>query len=292
MEIISNFESDIKKVVLNELSINGFDVSELEDDRVLISYLEFRKRQFKLNKRIVYQSKSFNCPNNRLVGWKKLKSHIENGDDIRHYQSKRSDDIEFKDSMLNEWGGYHFHLGENVEHDKWIERTNELVFAILTDNEFYAINVFKHGGWADKEIVEIIHDNWPHLIEPYKVRHGKISYSPVGNDRLVLRKNNINSAIELDDGTIYFPMGGGSTLSGDSINIVIKSQKLIRKLKYMFGEAKRYFEQKLICDGEFAKSCDEIKCCLKKDDKDNIVAYLSGREDDYFKLCSFDEFFC
>ena len=79
--------------------------------------------------------------------------------------------------------------------------------------------------WYRKELIEIIHKNWPKSIR-HALAIGVTGTSPKLNDQEVaeLRKSgNITLHLEMSDGTVYVPPGVGNTLGlvatdGSSVN--------------------------------------------------------------------------
>ncbi|HIF9534263.1 TPA: hypothetical protein ACX6S0_002622, partial [Photobacterium damselae] len=119
---------------------------------------------------------------------------------------------------------HHFHLGETME-GNFIKRTGPLLFALLVDNKFYAIGIFDHGSWADQDLVEIIHRNWPNVIDKYQIK-GIVSSSPLTEqERLYLRKVNGNSFVTVQDGTTYAPIGAGVVSAGFNVQAVISKDR-------------------------------------------------------------------
>lgn len=138
--------------------------------------------------RTVYMSNLFICPPELQNSWELLKSKIQSGEDLTPHLSRKVTNARDNDSMLNEWGIFHLHLGESLESDGFIERSGPLVFGYVTDSAFYAVNIFNHGNWTNNDIVEIIHTNWPDIISTYKNHALSISNNPSLTERATLRK--------------------------------------------------------------------------------------------------------
>jgi hypothetical protein len=157
-------------------------------------------------------------------GWQNLKKRIEAGDDITPHLSKSVDKLLYKDSMLSDWGVHHFHLGE-VLSGKLVDRTGPLLFAIVTEEIFYAIGVFSHGAWTDKKVVETIHRNWAAVVAKHR-RDDMLSVGRITESEcLALRKKHVNALVETGDGTVYMPLGGGVTSSGHNIRAIVQTDR-------------------------------------------------------------------
>ncbi|KAA0998421.1 hypothetical protein F0H41_18795 [Vibrio cholerae] len=211
----------------------GYDVSSVPDNEIPFLYFNAEQRRPEAKVRQLLLADTFSCPQNLESGWERLKGLIKSGHDLTPNLSKLVNNLNNKDSMLNDWGVHHFHLGENMKGD-FIERTGPLLFALLVEDKFYAIGIFNHGSWADQDIVEIIHRNWSSVVERYQIK-GIVSSTPLTEqERLNLRKRNANSFVTVQDGTVYAPIGGGMVSSGFNMQAVMRKdrqQKFLRNLE-------------------------------------------------------------
>jgi hypothetical protein len=188
----------------------NYDISGVNDDEIPLVYFNVEKRRIEPMKRTVKLADTFVCPKDLKSGWEKLKIEIKNGQDINPRLSKKIDDPFYKDPMLLDWGVHHFHLIENP-------RSNRILFALVTKDCFYAIGIYTHKDWAKNDVVENIHRNWPDAIAKYKIEGVDLTNNVPEEGRLVLRSKNANVFTKVSDGTVYAPLGGGSTGSGDNI---------------------------------------------------------------------------
>ncbi|MCY9865474.1 hypothetical protein OTK49_23400 [Vibrio coralliirubri] len=234
MKLKSNFFGDWINIQKDILTNHwGYDVSSVPDKEIPFVYFNAEQRRPELKVRQVVLADTFSCPTNLESGWKRLKGLIESGRDLTPNLSKLVNKLNNKDSMLNDWGVHHFHLGEKMK-GNFIERTGPLLFALLVEDKFYAIGIFNHDSWADQDIVEIIHRNWPSIVEQYQIK-GVISSTPLTEqERLTLRKKNANSNVTVQDGTVYAPIGGGMVSSGFNLQAVMtkdRQKMFLRKLE-------------------------------------------------------------
>ncbi len=142
-------------------------LSELEGqdlNGVLIHYLHWKTRIVPPRMRKVKISPEVTSDKR----WKSLKQGINglldkvrNGEDIYPYHSKRAhkngytpsqrvrdgevDSWEDKDQILNTKGFYHFHLNMNVQQSGLSERTDDVLFAFVSRDDFEAIGIFDHS---------------------------------------------------------------------------------------------------------------------------------------------------
>jgi hypothetical protein len=222
-----NFQKDI---LMNKW---GYDVSSIPDDQIPLFYFNAEQRRPEPKIRQLVLADTFYCPKNLESGWKRLKHIIESGQDLTPNLSKLINNLENKDSMLNDWGVHHFHLGQTMT-GSFIKRTGPLLFALLADDKFYAIGIFEHGSWAEQDIVEIIHHNWSGVVAQYQIKDSALSTSLTEKERLTLRKRNCNSFVTVKDGTTYAMIGGGIVSSGFNIQAVVlnhHNKKYLRDLE-------------------------------------------------------------
>ena len=288
MKIKSNFSKDLNNIFKNLFIKHNFNINNIEDNDFLLAYFNYFRRNIQPYKRKVYISDCFSCPKERLNGWNTLKHRIENGKDITNYQSKQISDIRKKDLLLNDWGIHHLHLGESLRQG-WIERTNELVFALITEEGFYAINVFSHGNWTNKDLIEIIHQNWPRLIERYKYPNEMSNQELSDKEHRILREKHINTTIKLKDGTAYFSPGSGILANGYCANDYIQIIKINRFLDELEKIINNKFQEKYSLSKELTNiKEEEIECNLYLKEDDNIYLYFK-EDNSYILLMHIDE---
>lgn len=215
MKLKADFFSDWINILRSGLVDDwGYDVSSVPDEKIPFIYFNAKKKQPEKKVRKLVLADTFFCPSEVSIGWERLKKRIEAGEDLTRNLSKKILKYEYTDSLLNDWGVHHFHLNEKTN-GEFDHGTRLLVFAWLVDDIFYAIGVFDHNSWADKDIVETMHRNWPSVLEGYKLLG--ISLEDLSEqERLVLREKNENSTVSVSDGTVYCSIGGGFNSSGFS----------------------------------------------------------------------------
>jgi len=194
------------------------------------------------------------------------------GDDLAARLSKSIDDLRYDDAMLNDWGIHHLHLGPlGVGPGAWAGRTGPLLFVFVREDRIYFLDVLRHGAgqrpWIRRDLVEIIHVNWPDVIRPYRV-------NAVGSARLsdnevaVLRSKNANAFVETRDSTLYAPLGGGYMSSGIATEALVQTDWFFATI----DESQRWAEQnaQAIRDNIFEQrgiSLTEIRIALAFDEK-------------------------
>ena len=166
----SNRIKKLKSSLIKELPFFPNDketLTELEGqdlNSVLIHYLSWKTRIVPQRIRRVRIAPEVTADKR----WKLLKPSINsllekvrNGEDIYPYHSQRAhkngytpahrvkngevDSWEDKDQILNTKGFYHFHLNMNVQPSGLSERTDDVLFAFVSRDEFQAVGIFDHS---------------------------------------------------------------------------------------------------------------------------------------------------
>lgn len=212
-----------------ELVSWGYSPSEISADELPYQFFNAAAKRIATRKRALHISDTFNCPSNMQAGWDKIKDDVLNGRDINPYLSKLVDNIDYVDATLSDFGVHHLHLGSNLN-GKYVVRTGPLLFALVTDTDFYAVGIYNHGAWVDTDIIEVIHRNWPQSIADHKlIGVGPDSITEL--ERKTIRKKGANAVVTVQDGTVYGMIGGGQTASGYTITSVIKTDYIALRLK-------------------------------------------------------------
>ena len=219
------------------------DINGLNDEEISFYYFEYCIRvpgrlpyKVNLSRELLSNSKY----NEFKEAIENIKHKAQMAEDITPYLSKGILKIKKPDKMLNDWGVLHFHLGNDMKNG-FISRTGELLFVYRDINvnpyELYFLDIFEHGDWSKRKTLEIMHNNWPNAIKHYKL-NDVIDIEPKLNDEghSRMRKANINSFVNLSDGSIYIGTGGG--LTGMGTNAVATRLK-IKYMKY-FCELEKF----------------------------------------------------
>lgn len=168
----------------------------------------------------LFISKELTCPAVYQNSFNLIKEKLLKGASVNSHLSKRLLRLDYNDSLLNDWGIYHLHLGESLENNNssFIERTGPLLFIRIDGYNAYLIDILHHGSWACQKLIKVIHDNWPKSIEKYLLKRVTgLSVALTDKDIIKMRKAGISSAIKIAPNIVYFPLGGGYSISGYSI---------------------------------------------------------------------------
>lgn len=158
------------------------------------------------------------------------------GQNVTRFLSERVDDPEFSDGLLWDFGMHHFHLSRKLKkpESKFVERSDYLLFAIITQEDAFFVDVRPHRdpeqlGWVRQDLLSIVHSNWPKLIES-KMLRGVKGTVLTDQEKRELRRKNTNHAAQLGDNAIA-PIGGGTMADGSSLLCQWWGLKLLHEIK-------------------------------------------------------------
>jgi len=218
----------------NELSGFGYSVDSYEDEVVVHTFINLLKRLVRPVPREILKSKEFQCPDDLCQGLSDVERIIAQGGDFSPYLSRLLRRPDYDDPLINHWGIHHIHLGTEMESDGFIKRTGPVLFCRFDETVAYFINVLPHGSWAKQEMVSVLHRNWPDSLRQFRL-NGVIGLAHSVSDQDVqkLRKGNVNSMVEVEEGVIYAPIGGGFATSGVSVDVVRQADYCMERLRSM-----------------------------------------------------------
>lgn len=160
---------------------------------------------------------------------------LESGKNINPLLSnkvKKLNQARNADLLRSEWGIYHLHFQEN--------RSEDLLFVYFEQNNAYLIDILKHEKpdgsvvtWTNTDLIQIMHDNWPHVIKKYILNTDSKEPILTVENRKALRRNGANTSIVVNDKTEYLPLGGGFSASKHPTKAVIESNFLYFTVKQL-----------------------------------------------------------
>ena len=130
--------------------------------------------------------------------------------------------------MIFDWGLYHFHLSAKRDPNdlRFMERSDYLLIAYINprqDDLIYFLQVRPHAAdiWTEQELVRILADNWPDVMEPYRIKGAaSLTENITDEDYKHLRKSNIATFVDLHDGRVYLGANLGLNTAGTSARAV------------------------------------------------------------------------
>lgn len=179
---------------------------------ILTMYFGIKRRLISKRPRKVFIAENLKIPIEHADSFREISRRAEAGEDLTAYQSRRfllepNED----DALLSDWGVQHLHFDAGLSPQK---RSRELLFARITEDAFYCIDISDHHGFTRQVMLEILDTNWPESIARFLLR-GDIAGESVTDEQVGrLRKANVNAFVRLPNGRSYVCIGGGRTSSG------------------------------------------------------------------------------
>lgn len=221
VQVVADFAADLRNHAASELEGAGYKIPVGDDpDRAIYVLMSLRRRWLPQRPRTVIESDALSkaklSPALR-EGVDRVRDAIERGADLRPFQSRLvTEEAEYQDLMLNDWGIHHFHLGPFHEGAKSCGRINELLFAWVEEDRALLIDVRDHSSFEEQALLEIINNEWPDVLGRFIVAIGSVDPDPRGRERRALRKAGVSLLTSLSDGKVLRPLGGGSSTDGGS----------------------------------------------------------------------------
>ncbi len=186
-----------------------------------MKFLNVAKRRIAPKPRRVLISKEFSSPPALQAGVDEVLRKAARGEDLSRHQSSRYFDPDFDDALLNDWDIHHFHpeTRPHPRNRQLVKRTGLLLFARVTDEVLYCINVFDHQSFAWQRMLGSLHRNWPESIARFRA-NGIAGETLTDSNIHTLRRSNCNTILAVEDGSAYFSPGGGCSSSGTSIIVM------------------------------------------------------------------------
>ena len=197
-------------------------------DRALYQYCDMQLRLLEPKPRKVLVSKELIVPDEARAGYEYFKSVVENGDNLLPFMSRSIADVAFKDKMIFDWGLFHFHLSTRVydKDHRFMDRSEHLLIAYVDqahDDTMYFLQIRPHipSVWTEQELVRILADNWPEVMEPYRIKGvASLTQNISDEDYKNLRNCNVTTMVDLHDGRVYLGANLGLNTTGTSARAV------------------------------------------------------------------------
>lgn len=230
---------------------------QLTDEREAIrTYTSIRHRRIRPRPRVVHEA-SYTVPAHLAGGEQQLLVKVAAGGDLWPHQSRKIGNVAAEDGMLNDYGIQHFHLGTSPDPKRphLIQGTKELLFAVVKEDDFYALGVFDHSAWSKQALLDVMQANWPQLIAPYTIQGGPhikvlgLRHNYTDEEAAKLRSVGINALQQRPDGTVHIGMGGGVTTNGKSMAATRDAIGLAGFVENLQEEALKTLETKISAAG-------------------------------------------
>jgi hypothetical protein len=233
--ITMDFFGDLVDIMRYELDAAGYKLNGKETpDEICMRYRRVTRRGVRPAIRKVLVSREFLRPPHHQAGFDLIKAKSEKGEDLKPHQTRLLKRADTDDDLLKDWGIHHFHLGTTIEADGYVNRDDALLYARVTNDTLFCIQVLDHDAFTDQQLLQILHDNWPDSITHWRVQGLSVNDRFSAQEIRVVRKKGAQLFIAVADGTVYAPIGGGISSSTASVLDVVgcdRLKKLCRDLE-------------------------------------------------------------
>jgi len=225
------FQKEFAELLEHRMAAVGLNAKSNKPEDIIIQYITMLKRIIPPRPRQLLLAKNFTCPIELQKGWELFKSKVLAGEDINPHQSTTMKRKGYTDLMLAAWQIHHFYLGETLQSTGYIQRTGDILYAMVKEDKILALKIDDHNHWSDKELLNIAHDNWPELTSDWDV-DGIPEVDFNSNYIEELRKSGVNIITRRADGTATIG-GYGVTTAGTSVESAI----IMMDINRMFEKA-------------------------------------------------------
>lgn len=183
-------------------------------EQIVTTYFAVKRRLVAKRPRRIFIAKSVIVPAEHEASFREILRRAEVGEDLTPYQSRRLLLYPNKDdALLSDWGIQHLHFDAGTDPKN---RSEKLLFARITDDAFYCVEISDHRGFTRQAMLEILDREWPESIARFLLRGGIVGESVTDEQVENLRAANINVFVRLPNGRAYVSPGGGRTSSGEN----------------------------------------------------------------------------
>lgn len=233
----ADFLRDLRDLCVGTLTESGYVVPDgTNTHEACVLYQNVRRRLIQPGHRRVVRSRELvarDLPAAEREGVERLAGVAAEGGDLSPFLSRKLVKSRFNDWLLNDWGIHHLHLGTlDGGKNGFSVGTESLLFVVVRKDALYLLDVLDHKSFSDARLVEIVHTNWPDLIAQFRVPWAKgVETAVTDEERARLRAVGIQPPLQLADGTVYGPMGGGYATSGLSIQVLRQADNMIEETR-------------------------------------------------------------
>ncbi|MDB5199256.1 MAG: hypothetical protein JWO92_1219 [Chitinophagaceae bacterium] len=229
-----NLKHDLINEIQTVFAENGIRYKPHKDfDKYLVDYLTFNKKMIYPVPRLVEISSNLMAKLDSHPKRKEIEhiiSLLKNGNNINHLQSNRLLQLGFHDHMLYEWNIHHVHLSPL---DKANKKTNSLLFMYVDKTQVLLLDIDTHrkNVFADEKWLEIIYDNWYHIMNQWETKN-IVDISPIVNaeERQLLWDKGLNLGMVKIKSRIFHNPGLGRMSSGHSTEVMMATNNVFRWL--------------------------------------------------------------
>lgn len=244
-EIEIDLLSDLKEQLKFRLIKAGIKTTS---SNPIYDFFNFKKRFIEPKPRAIKKSKEFSCPAGYEVALSEIEGKILAGANLVPYLSKQIKDAGYSDGILNDWNIHHLHLSCRIGKDGFVQRSDYQIFAFFTEDVCYLLQIYPHNKpnlYSTQEMIKIIDNNWPELIEKNKI-NGNLSISITDAEYAKLRKANVSTFVQTEPDKIFGVIGGGYMSNGSSHSALSASDFWHNTCKRVQTDIVQSFAEKIL----------------------------------------------
>lgn len=212
------------------------------------------------------------------------------GESLVRFMSTKVEYSDSEDQLYAAWKVVHLHLDptpskKSAHQTKLVhfsQRTGPILFAYFDRDGLYLIDVLPHGKqhpivWCNRDFVEIIHRNWPDVIARFQMKNARLAKDhkdsiATTEEIAEARKKGFSVIMVMDDGTSYFPFGGGMSGAGGNIQIVGWADTLFNKCKFFLNQIEQAADRlESELERAYGQKLSELRLTLTLDTQSNPV---------------------
>jgi hypothetical protein len=275
-----NWKQEIIKLIGDHFKNLGIKYKSPNNlNECLTHFFNLQFKQISPVSRQVFKSRQFlsrNLSQIERTALQYIETKIKYAENLKYHLSKNALDPTKNDPLLNCWAIHHLHISDVKEKNSpFFQRTKNVLFAIFTDEQVFFIDVRPHGIdgekyiFAKKELLEIVDNNWPQLLESYLAKDViDITHNLSAEETTLARKKGLNTAMLKINGKIYFEPALGIMTSGDNIQVVRKADAVLRNLHGIFELIEKDpITIKRLCEEKCGLEISSLDVCLRLIDK-------------------------
>ncbi|MDQ1211448.1 hypothetical protein [Pantoea anthophila] len=226
----------IRDYVNDQLSRFGLNYDDsLDANQNLMNVFSLYRRNPIEKKRSVFELPGIETTEETKNAYESLKTKLSEGLPIKPHLSLSTNNLNYKDLLLNSWNIHHLHLSEEPYKDGFFKRTGPVLFCMFFDDVVILIDIMLHGKghsdvWVNETLIKKLHKYLPESISQYKIK-GILAQKFNAQQLMALRKKHYNNAIRMEDGTVYQLMGIMS--DGSNFHDTTLLIKINRRIDYL-----------------------------------------------------------
>ena len=191
------FESWKKSIVdyVKRTHIENKKVLKMPDNEVVTKYITYI-RECVFYPVTVIESKEVkseikNYPE-LVSGYNEIKDRLQKGEGVQPYLSKKAYELR-PDNLYNDWQIIHLHLGVVQGNKKKSKRSNLTLRMYVENYKAYFICIEPHKSYANSELLKIMYENWPEIIERHELKGVTLNKELSEDDIIKYRNKGIMS---------------------------------------------------------------------------------------------------